>query len=355
MFKMVIMLFQTDIKTQQGGEQNKEPATTDKIVVNPEPASSASMPIIIEQPPKTNYKLLFLAAIIILAVVSAFLYVNYNHLNYTSNNPNTKSTILTTIISSSPAQNLTPNTTIKSYSANALINSSSVLFGVPDSDLFVESYAKRISTPPNLGISTAYGMNFMDEIINYSSTASAFSYNVSIPSAYLYSNSPLAVTIVLWKSKTISNSTSRYLQLLRDSLGESYNYTHHLNVLNYSNRLGTITYSPVSVYYINNGTVVNATGLYSNSLSEYLSGFLTPYSSNINISAAPSFSTEIFPVYKSLEQSQVAFIYNDYVVSVYAWGVLGTYNTNYTDMIAKHLFTLLKSNNYDYPASTWPN
>ena len=176
------------------------------------------------------------------------MYIGSNRSNYNSNSSYPKSTALTTITSNSSAQNLTPNTTIKSYSANALINSSSVLFGVPDSDLFVQSYAELISTPPNLGISTAYGMNFMDEIINYSSTASAYSYNVSIPSAYLYANSPLAVTIVLWKSKDISNSTSRYLQLLRDSLGESYNYTHHLNVLNYSNRLGTITYSPVRVY-----------------------------------------------------------------------------------------------------------
>ena len=345
------MIFQTDIQAPPASEQGTGPTAPGKIVAN-EASTSAPTPGIIEQQPKANYKLLFLVAIIILAVVSAFLYVNSRHPNYTSNNPNTKSTMLTTIASGSPAQNLTPNTTIKSYSANALINSSSVLFGVPNSDLFVQSYAEQISTPPNLGISTAYGMNFMDEIINYSSTASAYSYNVSIPSAYLYSNSPLAVTIVLWKSKDISNSTSRYLRLLRDSLGESYNYTHHLNVLNYSNRLGTITYSPVSVYYISNGTAVNATGLYSSSLSDYLSGFLTPYSSNININAAPSFSTEIFPVYKSLEQSQVAFMYNDYVVSVYAWGVLGTYNTNYTRMIAKHLFTLLKSNNYNYPAST---
>ena len=135
------------------------------------------------------------------------------------------------------------------------------------------------------------------------------------------------------------------MSFLRDSLGASYNYTHHLNILNYSNRLGTINYSVVNAFYLSNDTVVNATGINSNSLSEYMSGFLTPYVRNMNISAGPSFSAEIFPVYKNFEQSQVAFIYNDYVVSVYVWGELGTYNKNYTRMIANHLFELLKSNN----------
>ena len=35
---VISVMFQTDIKTQPESEQNKETVTTNKIVVNPEPA-----------------------------------------------------------------------------------------------------------------------------------------------------------------------------------------------------------------------------------------------------------------------------------------------------------------------------
>ena len=243
---------------------------------------------ITEQQPKINPKLLFVAVIAILAISSIYLYINSNY--------------LPSIANKSPVQNSTTIPPFKNYSASALINSSNVLFNIPNSDLFVQSYSEQLSPPPNLGISTAYGMNFTNEIINYSSPASPFGYNLSIPSTYLYANSPLAVTVVLWKSKDINNSTSRYLGFLRDSLAESYNYTHHLNILHYGNKRGTINYSVVNVYYLSNNTIVNVTGSDSNSLSGYLSGFLIPYSNSMNTAAAPSFSTEIFPVYKNFKQ-----------------------------------------------------
>lgn len=345
---MIFMVFQTnstdipEVKPAEGPKQQNQNSTSST-------ASAGAKIINATKPQVSAHKLILYAAIALILFMSAYLYLSLSpqpqQIPITSTIPNTVST-----------QNSSTTTAKPTLNINTLTNRSNALFSVPNQKAFTLFYTFMPSPPPHHNNyttvgntyfnSSAYGLNFTSIITNYSSPISPFDYNLSIPSQYASKNSPLVIVIYLWKSNTVENSTTRYLSLLYSSIGESYNYTHHLNIPNYGNHKGSIDYGIVNPYYLSNGTAVNATGLYSNSLSDYISNFAIPYANSLNANAAPAFLVEITPVYGTLVQSQLTFEYNNYVVSVYSFGVTGKYNESYGKLIASHLLKLLETNTY---------
>ena len=164
---------------------------------------------------------------------------------------------------------------------------------------------------------------------------------------------PVSVIIYAWESNTQSNATARYLGLLHNSMGEAYNYSHHLNIPNYSDRKGDINYSYPTMYEIINGIPVELNGTStsaavnnSTSLSSYLSKSLIQFATQVNMTLPRMFSCVVYPVYGSLVQSQDTIGYKKYVVSVYTMSPIGRYNQSYGRNIAMHTLGLLENHTF---------
>ena len=244
---------------------------------------------------------------------------------------------------------------------STLVNRSNALFGIPNPNSFTFSSNFSESPPPHhnnyttIGTmrfeSKAYGLNSTGVVVNYSSPISPFEYTINTNSSK--GDNPVSVIIYVWKYNTPDNATARYLGLLHNSMGEGYNYSHYLNVLNYSNHKGDINYSYPTMYEVLNGNPVelngtNASVIVKNgtSLASYLSSSLIQFGTQVSMTTPRLFSCVVYPVYGNLIQSQETVGYGQYVVSVYTMSPLGRYNQSYGRNIAMHMLTLLESNTY---------
>lgn len=326
---------------------NQPQANTSTQTTSPTAPSPHPQPVINPEQPKIlgpNIAIISVAVLIVL--IALYLYLG------NSNSVNTPpTTVGTTAISvQKPILSIT-----------TLINRSNALFSMPDQQLFVLSYNyTELSPPPPskytaIGtikyVTSSYGLNFTDTIVNYSLSISPYEYNIS--SNESNGNYPIAVFVSVSKFNTPNNATSEYLGLVRNSMGLGYNYSHHLNALNYSNHKGDINFSYPEIYYVNNGLLIQINGtnatqiIKSNTLlSDYLNASLVPYSSSINVSTPILFTSTVHPIYGSLLQEEVAIEYQNYVLNIYTLTPISKFNQSYTKTLAVHLLNLIENNTY---------
>ena len=303
---------------------------------------------------KKSHLLMISILIVAVLVVAAFIY-SYA----TTQRASSTQTTTPTTISTLPTTITFVVKPILHFST--LVNRSNVLFGIPNTSSFTLSYNFSESPPPHhnnyttegtlLFESRSYGMGFTEPIINYSAPTSPFNYVVH--ASDFKGNYPLSVIVYVWKYGTDSNATSRYLGLLHNSMGEGYNYSNHLNILNYSNHEGSINYSYPTIYFLENGTLIQVNGTNASkiiaantSLSTYIAASLLPFKSGVNMTIPHLFSCVVYPVYGDLIQTQETVGYGQYVVSVYAINPIGQYNQSYVRNIALHYADLLQNDTF---------
>ncbi|MCL5112233.1 MAG: hypothetical protein M1500_00760 [Candidatus Marsarchaeota archaeon] len=190
---------------------------------------------------------------------------------------------------------------------------SNALYSIPNKSAYVQ-YPGSMSEWSNLGysnqqFSTYYALPFANGVFGGNQETSIL-YNLTVPAAYSNLSIPVGV--------------NTFVMVFANSEGSSavFNKTYY-SQSNYTRVL----------YYNANNTIVAANSSGSRRMN------ITFGMADISgIRVAIAYAR---PIYTNLEEYQVAFIYNNTIVVVNTYGLLGKYNKTYATGIAKHDYSIV--------------